>query len=87
MKAKVRETKVDCALSEGRLAEKNVSAYQTPGEHVTPQDGGKDPLLEGGTGYCDMFFPFVIHQEHRLSVQAVVLAGVSLGHKQDAVLK
>ena len=34
-----------------------------------------------------MFFPFIIHHEHRLSVQAVVLSGVSVGHGKEAVLK
>ena len=28
--------------------------------------------------YMDLFFPFIIHEEHRLSEQAVVLAGLSI---------
>lgn len=35
----------------------------------------------------EFYFPFSIHQEHRLSEQAVVLAGVSLEHNCKAVLK
>ena len=40
------------------------------------------------TPYIDLFFPFIISQEHRLSEQAVVLSGVSVQHNQrKAVLK
>ena len=36
----------------------------------------------------DLFFPFIIHEEHRLSEQAVVLAGLSIQHRRrKAVLK
>lgn len=35
----------------------------------------------------EFYFPFSIHQEHRLSEQAVVLAGISLEHNCKAVLK
>ena len=28
--------------------------------------------------YMDLFFPFIIHEEHRLSEQAIVLAGLSV---------
>lgn len=28
--------------------------------------------------YMDLFFPFIIHEEHRLSEQAIVLAGLSI---------
>ena len=36
----------------------------------------------------DLFFPFIIHEEHRLSEQAIVLAGLSLHHnRRKAVLK
>ena len=38
--------------------------------------------------YMDLFFPFIIHEEHRLSEQAVVLAGLSIQHRRrKAVLK
>jgi len=30
------------------------------------------------TPCCDLYFPFRIEQEHRISEQAVVLAGVSV---------
>ena len=49
------------------------------------QDGGykNNPhpdLLEGMeySPYMDLFFPFIIHEEHRLSEQAIVLAGLSV---------
>ena len=38
--------------------------------------------------YMDLFFPFIIHEEHRLSEQAIVLAGLSIQHnRRKAVLK
>ena len=38
--------------------------------------------------YMDLFFPFIIHEEHRLSEQAVVLAGLSIQHRRrKAILK
>ena len=38
--------------------------------------------------YMDLFFPFMIEKEHRLSEQAIVLAGYSVQHrKRKAVLK
>ena len=38
--------------------------------------------------YMDLFFPFIIHEEHRLSEQAIVLAGLSIQHnRRRAVLK
>lgn len=43
---------------------------------------------EEATPYIDLFFPFVISQEHRLSEQAVVLSGQSISHnRKRAVLK
>lgn len=40
------------------------------------------------TPYIDLFFPFIISQEHRLSEQAVVLSGGSIQHnRKKAVLK
>jgi len=36
----------------------------------------------------DLFFPFIIHEEHRLSEQAIVLAGLSIQHnRRKSVLK
>jgi hypothetical protein len=36
----------------------------------------------------DLFFPFIIEEEHRLSEQAIVLAGFSVQHRRRrAVLK
>ena len=36
----------------------------------------------------DLFFPFIVHEEHRLSEQAVVLAGLSIQHnRRKSVLK
>ena len=38
--------------------------------------------------YMDLFFPFIVHEEHRLSEQAVVLAGLSIQHnRRKSVLK
>ena len=38
--------------------------------------------------YMDLFFPFIIEKEHRLSEQAIVLAGFSVQHRRrKAVLK
>jgi hypothetical protein len=40
------------------------------------------------TPYIDLFFPFIISQEHRMSEQAIVLSGESVTHNREkAVLK
>jgi hypothetical protein len=40
------------------------------------------------TPYIDLFFPFIISQEHRMSEQAIVLSGESVTHnRKKAVLK
>jgi hypothetical protein len=39
------------------------------------------------TPVSNLFFPFKIQQEHRISEQAIVLAGFSIQHNENAVLK
>jgi len=52
--------------------------------HQQQQDDGEDYY----SPYMDLFFPFIIHEEHRLSEQAIVLAGLSIQHnRRKAVLK
>ena len=51
-------------------------------EHQTPYQNENEE-----TPFCDLYFPFKIEQEHRLSEQAVVLAGISIQHNRKAVLK
>jgi hypothetical protein len=39
------------------------------------------------TPVSNLYFPFKIQQEHRISEQAIVLAGFSIQHNENAVLK
>ena len=50
-------------------------------DHVNIEDLAYSP-------YMNLFFPFIIEKEHRLSEQAIVLAGYSVQHRRRrAVLK
>lgn len=57
-------------------------------EYKSPDEESKTPEEDAVTPYTELFFPFMIQQEHRLSEQAVVLAGYSVQHAgMHAVIK
>ena len=65
-----------------KLLSPNNNSNQDNGQQYNGGNG-----QNGVTGYCDLFFHFMIDQELRLSEQAVVLTGMSIAHQKQAVLK
>ena len=64
--------------------ESPMNAQPAVAYHAQQQDDGEEYY----SPYMDLFFPFIIHEEHRLSEQAIVLAGLSIQHdRRKAVLK